>query len=105
MAKFNLTTARIKDYTCDAGKIQSFLWAITAPGLALRAPPKNKMHLSKKGKQLQYATLAGDKREDCKNWIGYLAKSRSNCPDIKQTYFSSRNTPRQRNAPAEVMHQ
>lgn len=69
------------------------------------APPKNKMHLSKKGKQLRYATLAGDKREDCKNWISYLAKARSKCPDIKQTYFSSRNSPRQRNAPVEAMQQ
>lgn len=39
MAKVNFTVGRIRDFQCEPGKLQSFLWDSAAPGLALRANP------------------------------------------------------------------
>lgn len=36
MAKVNFTSGRISAFTCPAGKPQTFLWDLTAPGLGLR---------------------------------------------------------------------
>ncbi len=37
MARVKLTAGRIRDFTCEPGKLQSFLWDTDAPGLAIRA--------------------------------------------------------------------
>jgi len=37
VARIKLTAGRVRDFTCDAGKSQSFLWDADAPGLAVRA--------------------------------------------------------------------
>lgn len=37
MARVKLTAGRIRDFTCETGKPQSFLWDTDAPGLAVRA--------------------------------------------------------------------
>lgn len=37
MARVKLTAGRIRDFSCEAGKPQSFLWDADAPGLAIRA--------------------------------------------------------------------
>lgn len=37
MARVKLTAGRIRDFSCEAGKPQSFLWDTDAPGLAIRA--------------------------------------------------------------------
>ena len=37
MARVKLTAGRIRDFSCEAGKTQSFLWDTDAPGLAIRA--------------------------------------------------------------------
>jgi integrase len=39
MAKVNFTTDRIRDFQCEPGKLQSFMWDSSAPGLGLRANP------------------------------------------------------------------
>ena len=39
MAKVKLTAGRIRDFQCEEGKAQSFLWCDTVPGLAVRATP------------------------------------------------------------------
>ena len=53
--------------------------------------PQNPMHQGKDGQKWNYATLAGDKLEDCINWIAYLAKNRSKSPYMRHIYFGSRN--------------
>ncbi len=55
------------------------------------APPQSRIHRTSEGKTLNYATLAGEKLDDCLVWISYLVKRRSKCKDIEHTYFSSRN--------------
>lgn len=37
MARVKLTAGRVRDFSCEAGKPQSFLWDTDAPGLAIRA--------------------------------------------------------------------
>ncbi len=37
MARVKLTAGRIRDFSCEGGKSQSFLWDTDAPGLAVRA--------------------------------------------------------------------
>ncbi|MBP7422352.1 MAG: DUF4102 domain-containing protein, partial [Sulfuritalea sp.] len=37
MARVKLTAGRVRDFSCGAGKAQSFLWDTDAPGLAIRA--------------------------------------------------------------------
>lgn len=37
MARVKLTAGRIRDFSCEIGKAQSFLWDTDAPGLAIRA--------------------------------------------------------------------
>lgn len=37
MAKVKLTAGRVRDFQCEEGKAQSFLWCDTVPGLAVRA--------------------------------------------------------------------
>lgn len=39
MARVKLTAGRVRDFTCENGKPQSFLWDTEAPGLAVRATP------------------------------------------------------------------
>ena len=63
------------------------------------APPKAAMHRNHEGKQLNYATLAGAKLDDCIERLSYLVKARSKPLDMRTIYFSSR-VPR-RTAPAE----
>jgi len=53
------------------------------------APPENPIHRTKLGKQVNYATLAGEKLADCLIWISYLAKSRSKIDEMKRIYFGS----------------
>lgn len=54
------------------------------------APPKAAIHLTRDGKRLNYATLAGAKLDDCLERISYLVKARSKPTDIRSIYFSSR---------------
>lgn len=51
------------------------------------APPANRIHRTKLGKQVNYATLAGEKLVDCLIWISYLVKSRSKVDGMKRIYF------------------
>ena len=44
------------------------------------------------GKRQNYATLAGDKLNDCLEWVSYLVKKRSKPDHIKNIYFSSRDS-------------
>jgi len=37
MGRIKLTAGRVRDFTCETGKPQSFLWDTDAPGLAVRA--------------------------------------------------------------------
>lgn len=37
MARVKLTAGRVRDFSCETGKAQSFLWDTDAPGLAIRA--------------------------------------------------------------------
>ncbi len=37
MARIKLTAGRVRDFSCETGKPQSFLWDTDAPGLAIRA--------------------------------------------------------------------
>ena len=37
MARVKLTAGRVRDFSCETGKTQSFLWDTDAPGLAIRA--------------------------------------------------------------------
>lgn len=37
MARVRLTAGRVRDFSCEAGKSQCFLWDTDAPGLAIRA--------------------------------------------------------------------
>ena len=39
MAKVKLTAGRIKNFKCDEGKVQAFLWCNEVPGLGVRATP------------------------------------------------------------------
>ena len=57
------------------------------------APPRAAMHRTHEGKQLNYATLAGAKLDDCIERLSYLVKTRSKPLDMRTIYFSSR-TPR-----------
>lgn len=54
------------------------------------APPKAAIHLTRDGKQLNYATLAGAKLDDCIERLSYLVKARSKPLDMRPIYFSSR---------------
>ena len=59
------------------------------------AQPKADMHRVggvATGKRQNYASLAGDKLDDCIVWISYLAKARSKSDDIRGIYFSSRDS-------------
>ena len=42
MAKIAFTAGRVAGFKCPAGKAQTFLWDVTAPGLGLRATPAGK---------------------------------------------------------------
>lgn len=44
------------------------------------------------GKRKNYAALAGEKMGDCLEWISYLVKTRSKPQDMRQIYFSSRDS-------------
>lgn len=52
--------------------------------------PKASIHRTYEGKRKNYATLAGDKKADCIEWISYLAKARSKPDDMPVIHFSSR---------------
>lgn len=54
------------------------------------ASPHHPMHRSRKGRLLNYATLAGEKLADCIVWISYLAKKRSKSDQMTHIYFGSR---------------
>ena len=54
------------------------------------APPRAAMHRNHEGKQLNYATLAGPKLDDCIERLSYLVKARSKPLDMRTIYFSSR---------------
>jgi hypothetical protein len=56
--------------------------------------PRDRMHWTEDGKQLNYATLPKSKPEklaNCIEWISYLYKTRSK-PKMRQIYFSSRQS-------------
>lgn len=55
------------------------------------APPKAAIHRTHDGKQLNYATLAGPKLDDCLERLSYLVKTRSKPLDMRTVYFSSRS--------------
>ena len=42
MAKIVFTAGRVKAFKCPPGRLQAFLWDVTAPGLGLRATPAGK---------------------------------------------------------------
>lgn len=46
------------------------------------------------GKRQNYAYVSKDKRDDCLEWLSYLAKARSKPDDIRGIYFSSRDSRR-----------
>lgn len=54
------------------------------------APPQAAMHRNHEGKQLNYATLAGPKLDDCIERLSYLVKARSKPLHVRTIYFSSR---------------
>lgn len=59
------------------------------------SPPKADIHRvggTPNGKRLCYATLAGEKLNDCIEWISYLVKKRSKPENLKYIYFSSRDS-------------
>lgn len=59
------------------------------------SPPKADMHRvggTAQGQRKNYASLAGDKLADCIEWISYLVKARSKPDDIRNIYFSSRDS-------------
>jgi hypothetical protein len=72
------------------------------------SPPKADMHRvggTAEGKRKNYASIAGEKLDDCIEWISYLVKTRSKPDDISHIYFSSRDslhTPRIGPAGADV---
>lgn len=73
------------------------------------SPPKADMHRvggTAEGKRKNYASLAGDKLDDCIQWISYLAKARSKPDGVRNIYFSSRDSlyaPRTRPAEASPL--
>lgn len=48
------------------------------------------------GKRQNHAYVSKDKREDCIEWLSYLAKARSKPDDIRGIYFSSRDSVHQK---------
>lgn len=59
------------------------------------ARPKADMHRvggTIAGRRKNYATLAGDKLEDCLEWVSYLVKQRSKPSDLRTIYLSSRDS-------------
>jgi hypothetical protein len=54
------------------------------------SPPKAAIHLTREGKQKNYARPTGDRKADCIEWISYLVKARSKPSDMRTIYFSSR---------------
>nr|WP_315467887.1 hypothetical protein [uncultured Undibacterium sp.] len=59
------------------------------------SPPKADMHRvggTLDGRRRNYATLAGEKLNDCIEWISYLVKKRSKPENLKYIYFSSRDS-------------
>jgi hypothetical protein len=57
--------------------------------------PKADMHRvggTVEGKRKNYASIAGDKLDDCQAWLSYLVKARSKPDDIRGIYFSSRDS-------------
>jgi hypothetical protein len=57
--------------------------------------PKADMHRvggTAEGKRQDYASIASDKLADCQNWLSYLVKARSKPEDIRNIYFSSRDS-------------
>lgn len=59
------------------------------------AQPKADMHRvggTIEGDRMNYATLAGPKLDDCKEWISYLVKRRSKPDDLRTIYLSSRDS-------------
>lgn len=70
--------------------------------------PKADMHRvggTVQGRRKSYASLAGDKLADCMEWLSYLVKARSKPDDIRNLYFSSRDsrhTPRVADAEART---
>lgn len=73
--------------------------------------PKADMHRvggTAEGKRKNYASIAGDKLADCQEWLSYLVKARSKPDDIRNIYFSSRDSlyaprmgPKEVNPPAD----
>jgi hypothetical protein len=59
------------------------------------APPQNPIHRvggTREGDRVNYATLAGPKLDDCKEWVSYLVKTRSKPDDLRTIYLSSRDS-------------
>ncbi|PFH08810.1 hypothetical protein BCF11_1185 [Collimonas sp. PA-H2] len=54
------------------------------------APPKSAIHQTRPDRELNYASLAGEKLADCLIWISYLVKNRSKPTDITYIYSGSR---------------
>jgi hypothetical protein len=68
------------------------------------AQPKADMHRvgsTADGRRKNYATLAGDKLDDCLVWVSYLVKQRSKPSDIRTIYLSSRDS---KYAPTSTTH-
>jgi hypothetical protein len=68
------------------------------------AQPKASMHRvggTVEGRRKNYATLAGNKLDDCLLWLSYLAKRRSKPSDIRTIYLSSRDS---RNEPTSAVN-
>ncbi|WP_233881040.1 tyrosine-type recombinase/integrase [Paraburkholderia flagellata] len=57
MARVKLTAARVRDFTCEPGKQQSFLWDSEVPGLALRATAKG----AKRSKSFIFQARLGER--------------------------------------------
>lgn len=56
------------------------------------SPPKARIHRTGDGHSKNYAAVvAGEKLDDCIEWISYLTKVRSKPVDMSPIYFSSRN--------------
>lgn len=56
------------------------------------SPPKSDIHRKRNGERENYAHVSRAKLDDCIVWISYLAKARSKPEDIRNIYFSSRDS-------------
>ena len=66
------------------------------------APPQSPIHLNKKEKKLNYATLAGAKLADCIIWISYLVKRRSKVDSMRNIYSGSKPSREVRYCPSKL---